>query len=64
VPWGAWLERRRDGLWPRFYAEVMEETITAVADEARWPEWQRVTAPTLLVRGEHGVLADDEVERC
>ena len=54
--WVRDLERRDDGLWPRFDADVMEAAIRGVAAEARWDAWARVTAPTLLVRGEHGTV--------
>jgi pimeloyl-ACP methyl ester carboxylesterase len=62
----AWLrdlDRRDDGLWPRFDPDVLQRAITAVADTARWDEWQRVQAPTLLVRGEHGTTTEAEVRR-
>jgi pimeloyl-ACP methyl ester carboxylesterase len=63
---GAWvqdMERRPDGLWPRFDPDVMEAAIRGVADVARWDAWERVTAPTLLVRGEHGTVDDGEWRR-
>ena len=50
------LEERADGLWPRFDPDVMRAAIAAVADEARWEEWQKVRAPTLLVRGQKGAM--------
>jgi pimeloyl-ACP methyl ester carboxylesterase len=58
--WMRDLERRPDGLWPRFDADIMEAAIRPVADTARWDAWQRVAAPTLLVRGEHGTVDDGE----
>lgn len=48
---GAWvadLEARPDGLWPRFDADIMEHTITAV-HEPRWAEWEALAVPTLAV---------------
>jgi len=57
------LERRPDGLWPRFDPDVMEAAIRGVADVARWDAWTRVTAPTLLVRGEHGTVDNGEWRR-
>jgi len=63
---GAWirdLERRADGLWPRFDPDIMESAIQAVADTARWDAWARVAARTLLVRGEHGTVHDGEWRR-
>ncbi|WP_028564917.1 alpha/beta fold hydrolase [Salinispora tropica] len=62
----AWLrdlDRRPDGLWPRFEPEVMRTAIAAVAARACWDEWQQVKAPTLLVRGEHGIIPAAEVRR-
>ncbi len=62
----AWLrdlDRRPDGLWPRFEAAVLRDAIAAVADRACWDEWQRVQAPTLLVFGEHGIIPAAEVRR-
>jgi pimeloyl-ACP methyl ester carboxylesterase len=61
--WARDMEQRADGLWPRFDANVMRAAITAVAEEARWAEWQNVKAPTLLVRGQHGTIPADEVQR-
>lgn len=62
----AWLrdlDRRPDGLWPRFEPAVMRDAIAAVAARACWDEWQQVTAPTLLVLGEHGIIPAAEVRR-
>lgn len=58
--WAADLEETADGLWPRFDADVMQAAIEPVAAHARWDEWRSVTAPTLLVRGEHGNGTADE----
>jgi pimeloyl-ACP methyl ester carboxylesterase len=41
----------------------MQGAIAAVAERARWEEWQRITAPTLLVRGQNGTVAAAEVEQ-
>jgi len=49
--WVADLERRPDGLYPRFDADVLEAIMRPVADEARWDAWERITAPTLVIRG-------------
>jgi pimeloyl-ACP methyl ester carboxylesterase len=61
--WARDLEARADGRWPRFDADVMEAAIRAVADEARWAEWQSITAPTLLVRGDRGNVDERELRR-
>jgi pimeloyl-ACP methyl ester carboxylesterase len=61
--WIADLERREDGLWPRFDPDVMKAAISEVAATARWTEWANLTVPTLLIRGEKGTMPDAEVER-
>jgi pimeloyl-ACP methyl ester carboxylesterase len=55
--WIADLERRDGRLWPRFDAETMAATISAV-DRPRWREWESVTAPTLVVYGESGMFTE------
>ncbi|MEV4351872.1 alpha/beta hydrolase [Actinoplanes sp. NPDC049596] len=62
----AWLrdlEERPDGFHPRFDPDIMQAAIDAVTAEARWPEWSRITAPTLLVTGQNGTLAAAELTR-
>ena len=61
--WAQDLEERDDGFWPRFDADVMQSAIAAVAQEARWAEWQQVKAPTLLVQAERSYLDAAEVGR-
>lgn len=61
--WAQDLEERVDGLWPRFEPEVMRAAIAGVAEQARWAEWQRVQAPTLLVYGQHGTTPAVEVQQ-
>jgi pimeloyl-ACP methyl ester carboxylesterase len=61
--WTDDLEQHADGLRPRFEAEVMEAAIAPVAAEARWAEWESVTAPTLLVLGSEGKIEESEVKR-
>jgi len=53
--WADDLERRADGLYPRFDADVMVRVIRAVA-EPRWAEWRSVTAPTLVVYADGGMF--------
>ncbi|MEV0396132.1 alpha/beta fold hydrolase [Polymorphospora rubra] len=57
------LEQRADGLWPRFDADVMRDAIAGVVETARWREWQRVTAETLLVSGGSGTIQQAELAR-
>jgi pimeloyl-ACP methyl ester carboxylesterase len=63
LSWVGDLERRDDGLWPRFEPDVMRAAITAVAEKARWAEWQQVKAPTLLVYGQNGTQPAAEVQQ-
>ncbi|GAB7189619.1 hypothetical protein NUM3379_03250 [Kineococcus sp. NUM-3379] len=61
--WAQDLQERDDGFRPRFDADVMQAAIAAVAEVARWPEWQQVRAPTLLVQAERSSLDTAEIER-
>lgn len=54
--WTAGLERRADGLWPRFSNEVLIECAAQMASRGYWAEWRRIRCPTLIVRGERGNL--------
>ena len=57
--WVADLEKRLDGLWPRFDADVLVATINEVI-RPRWDEWESLTAPTLVVYGEEGMFTAEE----
>jgi pimeloyl-ACP methyl ester carboxylesterase len=59
TPRGRAWARNLDGLRPSFDVDVMVRTIAATT-EARWEEWQRVEAPTLIVRGDQGDLTEDQ----
>ena len=59
--WAEDLEERRDGHWPRFDPDIMEAAIRPVAEAAQWQSWQRVRAPTLLVRGARSLVPDEEI---
>ncbi|TLM87703.1 alpha/beta fold hydrolase [Pseudarthrobacter sp. NamE5] len=62
--WVEDLEERPDGLWPRFEPDIMVATMNAMVP-SRWDEWERITAPALVVYGEHGMFADgDRSEFC
>ena len=61
--WVKDLEERADGLWPRFDPDIMKSAIAGVAESARWEEWNKVKAPTLLVRGRSGTLPAAEVRQ-
>ena len=51
--------RLKTGSSPAFDIDVMVEAIAAATD-ARWDEWRRIQAPTLIVRGERGDLSKEE----
>lgn len=57
--WVADLEEREDGLYPRFDADIMVETIAAVA-VPRWGEWESITAPTLVVYADGGMFTEEQ----
>lgn len=57
--WVADLEEREDGWYPRFDADVMVRTISAVA-VPRWQEWETVTAPTLVVYADGGMFTEEQ----
>lgn len=59
--WVADLERRADGLWPRFAVDALVETMEAVDEAPRWAEWESVKAPTLAVFADNGMF--DEVTK-
>lgn len=54
TPWTAGLERRDDGLWPAFNADVLVDCIAQLAANDYWSEWRRIRCPTLIVRGQQG----------
>lgn len=56
------LDKREDGLHPRFDAEVMFAAISAVA-RPRWKEWSRVHAPTLVVYADGGMFTEEQKAR-
>ncbi len=58
--WVADLQERADGLWPRFEADVMVAAIKGVA-APRWDEWESIVVPTLVVYGEHGMFAAEDM---
>lgn len=61
--WAQDLQERDGGFWPRFDADVMQAAIAAVAEVARWAEWELVQAPTLLVQAERSYLETAEIDR-
>lgn len=57
--WASDLEERPGGLYPRFDPEVMVATMRSVADP-RWEEWERVTAPTLVIYADGGMFTEEQ----
>lgn len=57
--WLAALETRDDGLWPPFDPLVMERVLAGM-DVPFWREWERITAPTLVVYAEHGMFTPSQ----
>lgn len=57
--WVEDLEERDDGHYPRFDPDVMVSTIDAAA-APRWQEWERVTAPTLVVYAQNGMFTEKQ----
>ena len=55
--WAADLERRDDGLMPRFDADIMMTTLAHVDARPRWTEWESVSAPTLALFADNGMFA-------
>ena len=53
------LEHTSDGLRPRFDADIMRRTITAV-HEPRWTEWEGLAVPALAVFAEHGMFSAEQ----
>lgn len=60
--WIADLELTPEGLRPRFDADVMASTLTAV-HEPRWDEWKRISSPTLAIFAEHGIFSEQQKEK-
>ncbi|MFI6852662.1 alpha/beta fold hydrolase [Streptomyces sp. NPDC050416] len=58
--WARGLEKREDGWYPRWDRTTIINTVAELATTAYWPEWSRITCPTLLIQGEHGTMRPDE----
>jgi pimeloyl-ACP methyl ester carboxylesterase len=54
--WTAGLERRADGLWPRFDIDTMVECMSDLGSRSYWPQWRIIRCPTLVVCGERGIF--------
>jgi pimeloyl-ACP methyl ester carboxylesterase len=56
--WAGGLETREDGLWPQFDADTLLQAVRASSSD-HWDAWSWIRCPTLIVRGEHGMAAED-----
>ncbi|MFE0252510.1 alpha/beta fold hydrolase [Streptomyces sp. NPDC059010] len=61
--WAAGLEEREDGWWPRFDRDVMVGSLAENARRSFWPEWARITCPTLVVLAQSGIIPAQEADR-
>ncbi|PYI37533.1 hypothetical protein CVS30_14760 [Arthrobacter psychrolactophilus] len=57
--WVAAMERRPDGLWPRFDADIMKSSIRSVMNP-RWDAWLSVQARTLVVYADNGMFSQEQ----
>ncbi|ACZ21149.1 predicted hydrolase or acyltransferase of alpha/beta superfamily [Sanguibacter keddieii DSM 10542] len=57
--WVEDLERRADGWYPRFDADVVQAVITAVGEE-RWAEWESVEVPVVAVFADGGMFTEQQ----
>ncbi|NUT26972.1 MAG: alpha/beta hydrolase [Streptomyces sp.] len=60
--WAAGLEEREDGWWPRFDRDVMVGSLAENARRSFWPEWGRITCPTLVVLAQSGIIPAQEAD--
>lgn len=60
--WAAGLQSDGDGLVPAFDLDVIDEVLRKIHSPDRWSEWDSITAPILLIKGEHGFQSAAEVE--
>jgi pimeloyl-ACP methyl ester carboxylesterase len=56
--WVGGLESRKDGLWPRFDRDTLLRALSASASD-HWDAWSSIRCPTLIVRGEQGMAAEE-----
>ena len=54
--WTAGLERRPDGLWPRWDLEAMVACMADLGSRGYWSQWRAIRCPTLVLVGEHGIF--------
>ena len=59
VAWSGGLERRSDGLWPKFDVDTVVACMADLASRNYWPQWQSLTCPALIVLGERGSFSHE-----
>jgi pimeloyl-ACP methyl ester carboxylesterase len=57
--WCAGLERRADGLWPAFDAEVLLDALGQANEAEYWDDWASIRCPVLVVRAAGGTPVAD-----
>jgi pimeloyl-ACP methyl ester carboxylesterase len=61
--WAAGLTEMAEGLLPRFDPDIVEAAVRSAGAMDLWPEWHRVSCPSLVVRGGRGGLSAAEARR-
>jgi pimeloyl-ACP methyl ester carboxylesterase len=56
VVWNDGLERRTDGLWPRFEIDTLVACMADLGSRSYWQQWGSIQCPTLVILGEHGIF--------
>ncbi|MEV6977661.1 alpha/beta hydrolase [Kitasatospora sp. NPDC093806] len=59
--WAAGLERRDDGWWPRFDADVMVASLAENTGRGWWPEWSAIACPTLAVLAQETIIDEQQL---
>ncbi len=54
--WTGGLERREDGLWPKWDLEAMVACAADLDSRNFWAQWRSIRCPTLVVLGERGIF--------
>lgn len=55
--WTAGLQRRGDGLWPRWQLEPMVACMADLAARNYWAVWESLQCPVLIVMGQNGMFS-------
>jgi pimeloyl-ACP methyl ester carboxylesterase len=60
--WAGGLERRDGGWWPRYDVGVMMRTLREADSRSYWEPWERISCPTLVMRGGQGSLSSADAK--